>query len=74
MWNSSARWRRASSSTQQWQQDERVVLFVRSSSSGLKLDEPLRRICQQIKQHCTARHVPARILQVDAIPAPSPAR
>ena len=32
------------------------------------------RICQQIKRHCTARHVPARILQVDAIPAPSPAR
>lgn len=53
---------------QQWQQDERVVLFVKLKT-GLKLDEPLReRIRQQIRQHCTARHVPARILQVDAIP------
>ncbi|RQM72114.1 acetoacetate--CoA ligase [Aeromonas jandaei] len=53
---------------QQWQQDERVVLFVKLKA-GCKLDEPLReRIRQQIKQHCTARHVPARILQVDAIP------
>ncbi|MBL0447064.1 acetoacetate--CoA ligase [Aeromonas veronii] len=53
---------------QQWQQDERVVLFVKLKV-GCKLDEPLReQIRQQIKQHCTARHVPARILQVDAIP------
>ncbi|WP_378080906.1 acetoacetate--CoA ligase [Aeromonas bestiarum] len=53
---------------QQWQQDERVVLFVKLKP-GLKLDEPLReRIRQQVRQHCTARHVPARILQVDAIP------
>lgn len=53
---------------QQWQQDERVVLFVKLKA-GLKLDEALRdRIRQQISQHCTVRHVPARILQVDAIP------
>ncbi|OZG40395.1 acetoacetate--CoA ligase [Aeromonas sp. A35_P] len=53
---------------QQWQQDERVVLFVKLQP-GLKLDEALReRIRQQVRQHCTARHVPARILQVDAIP------
>ncbi|WP_421217809.1 acetoacetate--CoA ligase [Aeromonas enteropelogenes] len=53
---------------QQWQQDERVVLFVKLRV-GLKLDDALReRIRQQIRQHCTARHVPARILQVDAIP------
>ncbi|WP_339022123.1 acetoacetate--CoA ligase [Aeromonas salmonicida] len=53
---------------QQWQQDERVVLFVKLKP-GLKLDEPLcERIRQQVRQHCTARHVPARILQVDAIP------
>ncbi|MDF2393421.1 acetoacetate--CoA ligase [Aeromonas salmonicida] len=53
---------------QQWQQDERVVLFVKLKP-GIKLDEPLcERIRQQVRQHCTARHVPARILQVDAIP------
>ncbi|MCC0181855.1 acetoacetate--CoA ligase [Aeromonas hydrophila] len=53
---------------QQWQQDERVVLFVKLKP-GFVLDEALReRIRQQVRQHCTARHVPARILQVDAIP------
>lgn len=53
---------------QQWQQDERVVLFVKLKP-GLMLDEALReRIRQQVRLHCTARHVPARILQVDAIP------
>jgi len=39
------------------------------AASAYALLAPLReRIRQQIKQHCTARHVPARILQVDAIP------
>ncbi|MFM5465838.1 acetoacetate--CoA ligase [Aeromonas simiae] len=53
---------------QQWQQDERVVLFVRLRD-GLTLDDPLReRICQQVRHHCTPRHVPARIVQVSAIP------
>lgn len=53
---------------QQWQQDERVVLFVRLRD-GLTLDDPLReRICQQVRRHCTPRHVPARIVQVSAIP------
>lgn len=53
---------------QQWQQDERVVLFVKLKP-GLMLDEALReRIRQQVRLHCTARHVPARILQVNAIP------
>ncbi|QCG46568.1 acetoacetate--CoA ligase [Aeromonas schubertii] len=53
---------------QQWQQDERVVLFVRLRD-GLILDDALRdRIRQQVRSHCTARHVPARIVQVSAIP------
>lgn len=53
---------------QQWQQDERVVLFVRLRD-GLTLDDTLReRICQQVRRHCTPRHVPARIVQVSAIP------
>jgi len=39
------------------------------SDDGPGVPEALReRIRQQVRQHCTARHVPARILQVDAIP------
>ncbi len=53
---------------QQWQGDERIVLFVRLAP-GLTLDEDLRkRIAQQIRSNTTPRHVPARIVQVADIP------
>jgi acetoacetyl-CoA synthetase len=48
--------------------DVRVVLFVRLRD-GLILDETLVvRIKEQIRQNTTARHVPARVLQVNDIP------
>lgn len=53
---------------QQWQDDVRVVLFVRLRE-GLQLDEALRqRIRQVIRQFTTPRHVPALIVQVTDIP------
>jgi acetoacetyl-CoA synthetase len=53
---------------QDWQGDVRVVLFVRLGR-GLVLDDALReRIRQQIRRHCTPRHVPAKLLQVADIP------
>jgi acetoacetyl-CoA synthetase len=53
---------------QKWDNDERVVLFVRLRD-GLTLSEELRsRIRQQIRDNTTPRHVPARILQVAEIP------
>jgi len=53
---------------QQWQDDVRVVLFVRLRE-GLTLDDGLRqRIRQQIRRNTTPRHVPARIVQVSDIP------
>jgi acetoacetyl-CoA synthetase len=53
---------------QQWQDDVRVVLFVRLRD-GLQLDDALRqRIRQVIRQFTTPRHVPALIVQVDDIP------
>ena len=53
---------------QDWQDDVRVVLFVRLRD-GLQLDEPLRqRIRQVIRQYTTPRHVPAVIAQVSDIP------
>ncbi len=53
---------------QQWQDDVRVVLFVRLRE-GVVLDEALRqRIRQVIRQFTTPRHVPALIVQVDDIP------
>ncbi|VEB42047.1 Benzoate--CoA ligase [Chromobacterium violaceum] len=53
---------------QTWQDDERVVLFVKLRE-GVQLDEDLSsRIKAQIKNGASPRHVPARIVAVADIP------
>ena len=53
---------------QQWQDDVRVVLFVRLRN-GVELDEELQqRIRSTIRENATPRHVPACIVAVDDIP------
>ena len=53
---------------QDWQGDVRVVLFVRlreGESLGQDLEQKIKR---RIREHCSPRHVPARIVQVADIP------
>jgi acetoacetyl-CoA synthetase len=53
---------------QQWQGDERIVLFVRLAPD-VTLDDALRkRIGERIRSNTSPRHVPARIVQVADIP------
>jgi acetoacetyl-CoA synthetase len=53
---------------QDWQGDVRVVLFVRLRD-GQALDEVLvRRIKDRIREGCTPRHVPAKVIPVADIP------
>lgn len=53
---------------QQWQNDTRIILFVKLQS-GLILDEVLRqKIRTTLKNNASPRHVPAKILQVNDIP------
>jgi acetoacetyl-CoA synthetase len=53
---------------QDWQNDVRVVLFVRLKD-GKTLDQALTdRIKKRIRDNTTPRHVPARIVQVTDIP------
>ncbi|MCH6588324.1 MAG: acetoacetate--CoA ligase, partial [Proteobacteria bacterium] len=53
---------------QDWANDVRVVLFVRLKD-GLALDDDLvARIKARIREGCTPRHVPAKVLQVADIP------
>jgi acetoacetyl-CoA synthetase len=53
---------------QDWDNDVRVVLFVVLKAS-YQLDEALtQKIRTTIRQHCTPRHVPAKVIQVAAIP------
>ena len=53
---------------QDWRGDVRVVLFVRLRA-GVALDEVLvERIEREIRQGCTPRHVPAKVIAVPDIP------
>ena len=53
---------------QDWQNDVRVVLFVRLRD-GLELNDTLiKRIKEQIRINTTPRHIPAKIVQVTDIP------
>ena len=53
---------------QPWENDERVVLFVKLRE-GLALDAALQdRIRRRIRENTSPRHVPARIVQVTDVP------
>jgi len=53
---------------QKWQDDVRVVLFV-TLANDLTLDEPLiNKIRKNIRDTCSPRHVPAKVIQVQEIP------
>ena len=53
---------------QDWDDDVRVVLFVRLREGGVLDDDLTDRIKTRIRQNCTPRHVPARVVQVGDIP------
>jgi acetoacetyl-CoA synthetase len=53
---------------QHWEQDERIVLFVRLREGAALTPELCDRIRQRIRANATPRHVPARIVQVAEIP------
>ncbi len=53
---------------QDWDNDVRVILFVKLAA-GVELDEDLaKRIKRTIRTNCTPRHVPAKIIPVADIP------
>jgi acetoacetyl-CoA synthetase len=53
---------------QQWENDERIVLFVKLRD-GASLTDALRdRIRRQIRESTSPRHVPAKILQITDVP------
>ncbi len=53
---------------QQWQGDVRIVLFVHLADDVTLNDDLRERIKERIRAEETPRHVPARIVQVAAIP------
>ncbi len=53
---------------QNWNSDVRVVLFVRLTEGVLLNDALKEKIKKQVRQNCTPRHVPAKIIAVTDIP------
>jgi acetoacetyl-CoA synthetase len=53
---------------QEWDGDQRVVLFVRLAEGATFDDALADRIKRQIRTNCTPRHVPAKILPIADIP------
>lgn len=53
---------------QDWQEDVRVVLFVKLREGKLLTDEVINKIRSTIRQNASPRHVPAKVLQVADIP------
>ena len=54
--------------SQDWQDDVRVVLFVKLTEGTLLTDALQMKIRQTIRENTSPRHVPAKILQVTDIP------
>ena len=53
---------------QDWEDDVRVILFV-VLQPGLDLDDELQdRIRRTVREKCTPRHVPAKVIQISEIP------
>ncbi|EHL31666.1 hypothetical protein LDG_6328 [Legionella drancourtii LLAP12] len=53
---------------QDWQEDVRVILFVKLRESKLLTEEVIDKIRTTIRQNASPRHVPAKVLQVADIP------
>ncbi len=53
---------------QEWDHDVRVVLFVILKGNRVLDDELTQKIRTQIRNNCTPRHVPAKVVQVSDIP------
>jgi acetoacetyl-CoA synthetase len=53
---------------QRWDNDERIVLFVRLRDGHLLTADLEERIRRRIREHASPRHVPARIVQVTDVP------
>ena len=53
---------------QQWESDERIVLFVRLRDGVTLTDDMRDRIRRRIRENTTPRHVPAKVIQITDVP------
>ena len=53
---------------QKWKDDERIVLFLKLFNSNLISDKIITEVKEVIKKHCSPRHIPNKIIQIQDIP------
>ena len=53
---------------QAWENDERIILFIKLSNDNCLTQEFTTHIQQTIRETCTPYHVPAKVIQVEDIP------
>ncbi|MCH8010359.1 MAG: acetoacetate--CoA ligase [Candidatus Marinimicrobia bacterium] len=53
---------------QNWQGDERIILFVKMKKGNKLTGELIDKIKKTIRAQCSPRHVPAKVLPIDDIP------
>lgn len=53
---------------QSWEDDVRVILFIKLAEGVEFTDELVKRIRNTIRKNCTPRHVPAKIIPITDIP------
>ena len=53
---------------QAWKNDERVILFIKMRDDNYLTEELKIQIQQTIRETCTPRHVPAKVIQVEEVP------
>ncbi len=53
---------------QEWEDDIRVILFVKLNKGEKLTDELKRRIKTKIRKNCSPRHTPAKIIEIADIP------
>ena len=53
---------------QEWEDDQRVILFLKMSMGNDLSDDLMKNIKNAIRTHCSPRHVPAIILETPEIP------
>ena len=53
---------------QEWEGDQRVILFLIMKDSFILSDELIVEIKSQIRSNCSPRHIPAKILETKGIP------
>ena len=53
---------------QEWDDDTRVVLFVVLRDGSTLDDDLVQRVRQRVRENCSPRHMPAKVIQVSDIP------